>query len=154
MGDDTIQKEQKEKKENKENKEEYITKILFSNSLIFNQDIDELWLFLRNKENTIKIIDKFDNLDFIKGDKSFIPGNIFTVKWIGLTTLKYRCIWIKVDSNKKEIKWKAEGDIGIKYYKTMTLFRISQNNKTLAIYTLKNAYKSPKSVFQIHLFYF
>ena len=93
MDDDTKQKEKKE---------EYITKILFSNSLIFNQDIDELWLFLRNKENTVKIIDKFDNLDFIKGDKSFIIGNIFTVKWIGLTILKYRCISIKVDGNKKE----------------------------------------------------
>ena len=118
-------------KKQKEQKEECITKILFSNSLIFNQDIDELWLFLRNKENTVKIIDKFDNLDFIKGDKSFIIGNIFTVKWIGLTILKYRCISIKVDGNKKEIIWKAEGDIGIKYYKTMTLFRISHDNKTL-----------------------
>ena len=126
MEDDSKQKQKKKKP-----KEEYKTKILFSTSLIFNQDIDELWLFLRNKENTVKIIDKFVNLEFIKGNNSFIPGNIFAVNWVGLTHLKYKCFSIKFDRTKKEIIWRAKGDIGIKYYKTLKLYRITKDNKTL-----------------------
>ena len=64
MEDDSKQKQKKKKP-----KEEYKTKILFSTSLIFNQDIDELWLFLRNKENTVKIIDKFVNPKLFSYDK-------------------------------------------------------------------------------------
>ena len=112
-------------------KEEYETIVLFSTSLIYNQGIDKLWLFLRDLQNDVKILDKFDNFEFIKGDNTFIPGNKFSINWIGLTLLKFECISIKFDRTKKEIKWKAKGDIGIKYYKTMTLYRITHDSKTL-----------------------
>ena len=117
--------------DNPTKKEEYETIVLFSTSLIYNQGIDKLWLFLRDLQNDVKILDKFDNFEFIKGDNTFIPGNKFSINWIGLTLLKFECISIKFDRTKKEIKWKAKGDIGIKYYKTMTLYRITHDNKTL-----------------------
>ena len=117
--------------DNPTKKEEYETIVLFSTSLIYNQGIDKLWLFLRDLQNDVKILDKFDNFEFIKGDNTFIPGNKFSINWIGLTLLKFECISIKFDRTKKEIKWKAKGDIGIKYYKTMTLYRITHDSKTL-----------------------
>ena len=40
-------------------------------------------------------------------------------------------MYTQVDRDKKKIKWKAKGDIGICYYKSMHLYRITQNNKTL-----------------------
>jgi hypothetical protein len=117
--------------DNPTKKEEYETIVLFSTSLIYNQGIDKLWLFLRDLQNDVKILDKFDNFEFIKGDNTFIPGNKFSINWIGLTLLKFECISIKFDRTKKEIKWKAKGDIGIKFYKTMTLYRITHDSKTL-----------------------
>ena len=76
-------------------------------------------------------MDYLENLKFLKGDNSWTSGNICSVNWIGLTPLKFKCIYTEVDRNKKVIKWKVKGDIGIKYYKTMHLYRIAQNHKTL-----------------------
>ena len=105
--------------------------LLFSTSLIFEQNIDKLWLFLRDLNNEIKIVDYLQNLKYLKGDNTWTSGNIFSVNWIGLTPLKIKCINTEVDRNKKVIKWKIKGDIGIKYYKTVYLYRIEQNHKTL-----------------------
>jgi hypothetical protein len=105
--------------------------LLFSTSLIFEHNIDKLWLFLRDLNNEIKIVDYLENLKFLKGDNSWTSGNICSLNWIGLTPLKFKCIYTEVDRNKKAIKWKGKGDIGINYYKTIYLYRITQNHKTL-----------------------
>ena len=117
--------------DDKKKKDEYETIVLFSTSLIFNRDIDELWIFLRDLKNDVKILDNFEKFEFIKGDNTFIPGNIFSFNWVGLTPLKLKCISIKINGTKKEIKWEVKGKIGIFYYKTLTLYRITQNRKTL-----------------------
>ena len=106
--------------------------LLFSTSLIFEQNIDKLWLFLRDLNNEIKIVDYLEKLKFVKGDNTWTNGNICSINWIGLTPLKFTCVNTEVDRNKKFIKWKGKGDIGIKYYKTIYLYRITQErNKTL-----------------------
>ena len=105
--------------------------LLFSTSLIFEQNIDKLWLFLRDLNNETKTIDFLDNLKYVKGENTWAQGNIFSFNWIGLTPLKCKCIKIHVDRNKKLIKWKAKGDIGITYNKQIYLYRITQNDKTL-----------------------
>ena len=105
--------------------------LLFATSLIFEQNIDKLWLFLRDLNNEIKIVDYLEKLKFLKGDNTWTSGNICSVNWIGLTPLKFKCIYTEVDRNKKAIKWKGKGDIGIKYYKTIYLYRITQDHKTL-----------------------
>lgn len=120
-------------------KEENETIVLFSTSLIFSQSIDELWLFLRDLKNDVKLSDKFEKFEFIKGDNTFTLGNIFSFNWIELTQLTFKCIYTKIDRNKKEIKWKIKGKIGILYYKTLILYRITQDSKTLVkvIFTKK-----------------
>ena len=105
--------------------------LLFSTSLVFEQNIDKLWLFLRDLNNETKAIDFLDNLQYIKGENTWIQGNICTFNWIGLTTLQLKCTKSHVDRNKKVIKWKAKGDIGITYNRQIYLYRITQNNKTL-----------------------
>ena len=104
---------------------------LFSTSLIFEQNIDALWLYLKDLSNTIKAMDFFENLQFIKGNNTWNEGNRFSFNWIGLTHLEVKVIGIKSTSNKKMIIWKAKGDIGINYYRTVCLYRITKNNKTL-----------------------
>ena len=104
---------------------------LLTTSLIFDQNIDALWLYLKDFNNTVKAMDFFENLQFIKGNNTWNEGNIFSFNWIGLTHIEGKCIGIKSTCNKKIIIWKAKGDIGINFYKTLCLYRITKNNKTL-----------------------
>ncbi len=105
--------------------------LLFSTSLVFEQNIEKLWLFLRDLNNEIKIIDYLEDLKYTKGDNTYTTGNRCEVNWVGLTPLKFKCISIKSNKDKKVIKWKGKGDIGIKYYRTLYLYRITYNQKTL-----------------------
>ena len=104
---------------------------LLTTSLIFDQNIDALWLYLKDFNNTVKAMDFFENLQFIKGNNTWNEGNIFSFNWIGLTHIEGKCIGIKSTCNKKIIIWEAKGDIGINFYKTLCLYRITKNNKTL-----------------------
>jgi hypothetical protein len=104
---------------------------LFSTSLIFDENIDKLWLYLRNLSAECKNIDFLDEFKYIKGDNTWSPGNIFSMYWVGVSKIKIKCISTKVDRMRKKIKWKFKCDIGINYYKTLILFRITQSNKTL-----------------------
>ena len=104
---------------------------LFSTSLVFAQNINKLWLFLPNIKNIIKIIDYYDNFEYIKGDNTWSIGNKFSFNWIGLTRLEFKCIYSENNANKKIIKWKAKGDIGINFYRTLCFYRITSNGKTL-----------------------
>ena len=104
---------------------------LFSASLIFDENIDKLWICLRNLSNESKNLEFLDNFKYIKGDNTWTPGNIFSLYWVGVSRIEIRCISTKVSRMRKKIKWKFNCDIGINYYKTLNLFRITQNNKTL-----------------------
>ena len=104
---------------------------LFSTSLIFDENIDKLWICLRNLSSESTNLDFLDNFKYIKGDNTWTPGNIFSLYWVGVSNIEIRCISTKVDRVRKKIKWKFKCDIGINYYKTLNLFRITQSNKTL-----------------------
>ena len=113
------------KRENKDDS------FLFSTSLIFEENIDKLWLYLRDLSFETTNIDFLDNFKYIKGDNTWTIGNICSMYWIGVTHLTAKCTFIKVDRIRKKIKWKMKCDIGIDYYKSLTLYRITQNGKTL-----------------------
>jgi hypothetical protein len=104
---------------------------LFSTSLIFDENIDKLWLYLRNLSAESKNIDFLDEFKYIKGDNTWSPGNVFSIYWVGVSKIEIKCISTKVDRMRKKIKWRFKCDIGITYYKTLILFRITQSNKTL-----------------------
>ena len=76
-------------------------------------------------------IDFLDDFKYIKGDNTWTVGNICSMYWAGVTHLTAKCMTVKVDGTRKKIKWKFKSDIGIDYYKSLTLFRITQNGKTL-----------------------
>jgi len=105
--------------------------LLFSTSLIFEQNIDNLWIYLRDLSSEARKVENIERLHFIKGDNSWTPGNIYCINWIGLTRLEFKCISTKVERNKKVIIWKVKGDIGINFYRMLSLYRITKNNKTL-----------------------
>ena len=104
---------------------------LFSTSLIFDENIDKLWLYLRNLSAESKNIDFLDEFKYIKGDNTWSPGNVFSIYWVGVSKIEIKCISTRVDRMRKKIKWIFKLDIGISYYKTLILLRITQNNKTL-----------------------
>ena len=113
---------------NKPNKNDLF---IYSTSLIFEQNITNIWYFLRDFNNETKIFDDFDNLKYINGDNTWNLGNTFSINWIGLTRLEIKCVETQNKLNKKIIKWKEKGDIGINFYKTVNLYRITYNDKTL-----------------------
>lgn len=104
---------------------------LFSTSLIFDENIDKLWLHLKDLSAETKIVDFLDNFKFIKGDNTWTSGNTFSLYWIGVSNIEIKCISSKATRMKKKIKWKFICDIGISYYKTMILYRITDCDKTL-----------------------
>ena len=114
------------KKENLKNQES----LIYSTSLIYEQNINKLWLFLRDLRNEINIIEYFDNLEYIEGDNSWTKGNICSFNWIGFSSFNYKVIKSKIGRNKKMLKWENKG-MSITTYKTLVLYRITNNNKTL-----------------------
>ena len=119
---------------------------LYSASLVFDDNIDKLWLYFRDLKYQALNIDYIDNFKYIKGDNSWTNNNICSLYWIGVSNFQMKCIWSEVDRMRKIIKWKIKLDIGIEFYKTLCLYRITQNGKTLVktIYTRTN--KSNNSV--------
>ena len=104
---------------------------LFSTSLIFDENIDILWLYIRDLSHQVSNTDFLDNFKYIKGDSTWKIGNICSMYWIGVSQIEMKCISIEVDRMKKKIIWKIKIDIGISYYKTLYLYRITNDNKTL-----------------------
>ena len=132
---------------------------LFSTSLIFEENIDKLWLFLKDVSAETKVVDFLDNFKFINGENTWTPGNIFSLYWIGVSNIEVKCISSNVTRMKKKIKWKFKCDIGISYYKTMILYRITQNDRTLVKVILTRCEKnklidfSPQMNYYINLQY-
>lgn len=122
-----------EKKKNKNLSKNYNKDdlVLFSTSLIFDENIDKLWLYIRDLSEEAKNIDFLDDFKFIKGDNTWTAGNMCSLYWVGVSHLTIKCKLIKVDRTRKMIKWKIKCDIGINYYKTLILYRITQSGKTL-----------------------
>ena len=104
---------------------------LFSTSLVFNENIDKLWLVVKDLSTTAKIVDFLDNFKFIKGDNTWTPENVFSLYWVGVSNIEIKCISLNMTRMKKIIKWKMNCHIGISYYKTMILYRITNTDKTL-----------------------
>lgn len=104
---------------------------LFSTSLIFDQNIDKLWLYLRDLSFETSNTDFLDEFKYIKGQNTWTVGNVCSLYWVGVSHIKIKCISINVDRTRKKIKWKFKCDIGISYYKTLVLYRITQNGKTM-----------------------
>jgi hypothetical protein len=120
---------------------------LFSTSLLFDENIDKLWLFLKDLSLETKILDFLDNFKLIKGENSWTAGNMFSIYWVGVSNIEVKCISTYVTRMKKKIKWKFKCEIGISYYKTMTLYRITNDDKTLVKFVFtrceKNKYVDP-----------
>ena len=106
-------------------------KILFSTSLIFDENIDILWLYFRDLSYEVLNTEFLDNFKYIKGNNTWNIGNICSMYWIGVSQIEMKCISIEVNRMKKKICWKTKSNIGIDYYKTLYLYRITQDNKTL-----------------------
>ena len=79
---------------------------LFSTSLLFDENIDKLWLFSKDLSLETKIVDFLDNFKLIKGENSWTPGNIFSIYWVGVSNIEVRCLSSNVTRMKKKIKWK------------------------------------------------
>ena len=123
-----IQKNKNTNKSSSYNKED---SFLFSTSLIFDENIDELWLYLKDLSTETKNIEFLDNFKMIKGENTWTIGNVFSLYWVGVSNIEITCISLNVTRMKKKIKWKFICDIGISYYKTMILYRITSDDKTL-----------------------
>ena len=115
---------------------------LFSTSLIFDENIDKLWLLLKDLSFETKLTNFLDNFKFIKGDNTWTIGNVFSIYWVGVSNIEIKCISSFVTRMKKKIKWKFKCSIGISYYKSLVLYRITNDNKTLVKVNLSKCEKN------------
>ena len=115
---------------------------LFSVSLIFNENIDKLWLYLKDLSAESKNVDFLDNFKILKGKNTWTVGNKFSIYWIGVSNVEFICISTSSSRMKKMLKWKCICDIGISYYKTMILYRISSDNRTLVKFNITRCEKN------------
>ena len=127
---------------------------LFSTSLIFDENIDKLWLYIRDLSKETQNIDFLDNFKFIKGDNTWTIGNVFSFYWVGVTNIEIKCISLNVTRTRKKIKWKFKCDIGISYYKTINLYRITNDDKTLVKVILNRCEKNRNVEFAPQLKYY
>ena len=127
---------------------------LFSTSLLFDENIDKLWLFLKDLSLETKVVDFLDNFKLIKGENSWTPGNIFSIYWVGVSNIEVRCLSSNVTRMKKKIKWKFKCDIGISYYKTMILYRITNDDKTLVKFNFTRCEKNKDVDFSSQMNYY
>ena len=104
--------------------------LLFSTTLIYEQNIDKVWHFIRDLNNEIKVRPNFDSLIYIKGDNTWNKGNIFSINYFSLS-FHYKCFKKIEDKTKKIIKWKIKSNIGTEIYKELNLYPITQGGKTL-----------------------
>lgn len=121
---------------------------LFSTSLVFDENIDKLWLILKDLSSESKNVEFLDNFKYIKGDNTWTVGNVFSLYWIGVTNIEFICISTSVSRMKKKIKWKCKCEIGINYYKTMILYRITYDDKTLVKFIFTRCEKNKLVDFQ------
>lgn len=121
---------------------------LFSTSLVFDENIDKLWLILKDLSSESQNFEFLDNFKFIKGDNTWTVGNIFSLYWVGVTNIEFICLSTSVTRMKKKIKWKCKCDIGINYYKTMILYRITYDDKTLVKFNFTRCEKNKLVDFQ------
>ena len=119
---------------------------LYSASLVFDDNIDKLWLYFRDLKYQALNINYLDNFKCIKGDNSWTNNNICSLYWIGVSNFQMKCICSEVDRMRKMIKWKIKLDIGMEFYKTLCLYRITQNGKTLVKTIFTRTNKSNNSV--------
>ena len=78
----------KDKKKHSYNKDDYF---LFSTSLIFEENIDKLWLYLKDLSAETKNIEFLDNFKLIKGENTWTIGNIFSLYWVGVSNIEIIC---------------------------------------------------------------
>ena len=127
---------------------------LFSTSLIFDENIDKLWLSLKDLSAEVKYIEFLDKFKYIKGENTWTLGNIFSLYWVGVSNIKFLCVSINVSRMKKKIKWKCVCDIGISYYKTMILYRITSDDKTLVKLIFSRCEKNKLVDFNMQMQYY
>ena len=127
---------------------------LFSTSLIFDENIDKLWLSLKDLSAEVKYIEFLDNFKYIKGENTWTVGNVFSLYWVGVSNIEFLCVSINVSRMKKKIKWKCICDIGISYYKTMILYRITSEDKTLVKLNFSRCEKNKLIDFNMQMQYY
>ena len=65
---------------------------LFSVSLIFNENIDKLWLYLKDLSAESKNVDFLDNFKILKDKNTWTVGNKFSIYWIGVSNIEFICV--------------------------------------------------------------
>lgn len=105
---------------------------IVSTSLIFDENIERVWFFIRDGANIPKIASKISiNYKLIKGKNTWTEGSEFSFYWIGVSTLNCKCTQIKDNEDKKIMTREINAEIGISYIKTYYLYSISDTNNTL-----------------------
>lgn len=106
-------------------------------SQIFNENIERVWLFMRNSA-MIPLIDPsfISQTTMIKGTNTWTVGNEYKAYWIGVSTYTGKCVKAKCEQNYKCIEWELNLTIGIKFLKYLYVYSISDTNSTLAVVKL------------------
>jgi len=110
----------------------------FETSYVFNENIERVWIFLRD----VSLIEKVNpnlitQFQLKKGNNSWTVGNKFTSYWIGVSQIESECIFSKTHTNLKVIVWKYNLQINLFFYKCLFIYKITEDDSTLATINIK-----------------
>ena len=110
----------------------------FETTYVFNENIERVWIFLRD----VSLIEKINpnlitQFKLTKGNNSWEIGNKFSSYWIGVSQIDSECIFSKIHTNLKVIIWKYNLKINLFFYKCLFLYKITEDDSTLASISIK-----------------
>ena len=104
----------------------------FSQSIILDETIERVWLFLINPSLFKLILPKnFVNFKINQKASSFCPGDEFSFYWTGVSNISTKFVSITDNPYIKKLTLDISMNIGIYYRKTFYLYKITNNNTTL-----------------------
>lgn len=104
----------------------------FEVSNIIPENINRVWYFARNAALTPILDPSFvSQITLTKGINTWTIGNEYQGYWIGVSRFNSKCIMVKNDTNEKMIEWRIDLSINLSFFKTIHLYKVTDNDTTL-----------------------
>lgn len=109
----------------------------FEISHIINENIERVWSDVRSYTLFQTLLPNIVSKSvLIKGNDSWTIGSVYETSWLGVSKLTGTCIDVENTTSKKKLSYHINSTIDLNYIKTISLFSITTENATYAIFEI------------------